>query len=71
MVAYAVHCRHAQRGEAHDVVGLIGAAVAPDVSASEASVHDHVPLGRVLIERDWRHQAAARIRAVGGPDVYV
>ena len=58
-----------QRIEPLDVVGLIGDAVAPDVFAPETSVHDHVSLSRMVVERDRRHQTVARIRAVAGLDV--
>ena len=58
-----------QLSEPVDAVGLIGDAVAPDASAPQTSMHDHVSLGRMVVERYRRHQTVARIRAVAGQDV--
>ncbi len=70
-VAVSASRSHTQCGEPLDVVGLIRDTVAPNLSAPEASVHDHVSLGRMVVERDRRHQTAARIRAIAGLDIDV
>ena len=68
VTAFVSGC-HTQFREPVDVVGLIGDAVASDVPAPQTSMHDHVSLGRMVVERNRRHQTVARIRAVAGPDV--
>jgi hypothetical protein len=56
--------RHrAQRGEPLDVVGLIGDAVAPDVSAPETSMHAKITSERTIYrERSYLHAHVAACR---------
>jgi hypothetical protein len=68
-VAVSESRSHTQLNKPVHVVRLIGDTVAPDVSAPQTLMHDHVPLGRIVIERDRRHQTTARICTVAGLDV--